>query len=174
MENAADALKIAFAMFVFVIAITVTFSLVSQAKSTADVVLYHSDETNFYEYRGSSNYNRTVSIAEVIPTLYRYYTESVGVTVNLLNGGTYKTYTFDLNNKEDIFIEKSKLTSEADREDNLKKFINDILFVLPKDTKFTEEFVEIPISGIYEYGLDGTELVLSSGGKKVYITYTQQ
>ena len=39
--------------------------------------------------------------------------------------------------------------------------------------KFTEEFVEIPLSGIYEYGSDGTELVISSGGKKVYIIYTQ-
>lgn len=178
MENAADALKIAFAVFVFVIAITLTFLTISQAKSTADVVLYHSDETNFYEYsysKGNSEKNRKVSVSEVIPTLYRYYKESIGITINLKNG---ESYTFDLNNSEYIVQEpgniKSKLTSEADREENLGKFIDKILLKLPVRTEFREEFVEIPISGIYEYGSDGTELVISSGGKKVYITYTEQ
>lgn len=173
MENAADALKIAFAMFVFVIAITITFTLISQAKSTADVVLYHSDETNYYEYSSSSETNRQVGIEEVIPTLYRYYKESVGITVNLKNGSSY---TFDLNsNNETIMLEdKTKLTSNTEREGNLEKFVNDVLLRLSENTRFTEEFVEIPISGIYEYGSDGTELVLSSGGKKVYITYTQK
>lgn len=170
MENAADALKIAFVMFLFAIAITITFSLISQAKSTADTVLYHSDETNFYEHTESSDLeNRKVSVAEIIPMLYRYYEESIGVTVNLKNG---ETYTFDLNNNETVLLEdKVKLTSEADRKANLEKFIQN---KLPKNAKFEEEFVEIPISGIYEYGSDGAELVLSSGGKKVYITYTEQ
>lgn len=73
--------------------------------------------------------------------------------------------------KNGSLIEIKRLTSEADREANLERFIQT---VLPKDTKFKEEFVEIPISGIYEYGSDGSELVLSSGGKKVYITYTEK
>ena len=75
MENAADALKIAFAVFIFVIAITITFTIVSQAKSTADSVFYHRDETNFYEYsysKGDTEKNRIVSVSEIIPTLYRY------------------------------------------------------------------------------------------------------
>lgn len=172
MENAADALKIAFVIFVFIAAIGITFTLISQAKSTADSVFYHSDETNFYEYsKGNSEKNRIVSITEIIPNLYRYYKESIGVIIQLKNGDNY---TFDLNNKEDdIFIQKSKLTSLKDREENISKFINNYLLELPEDTKFTEEFVEIPISGIYEYGEDGTELEISSGGKKVYITYTE-
>lgn len=172
MENAADALKIAFAMFAFALAIMVTFSLVSQAKTTADTVLYYSDETNFYEYHGSNaTKNRIVSVSEIIPNLYRYYEESIGVTINL-NG---QTYIFDLNNNEYIVQEpgneKTKLTSNTERKDNLAKFINTILLV--EDTNYVEEFVEIPISGIYEHGSDGSELVISSGGKKVYITYTE-
>ena len=176
MENAADALKIAFAVFIFVIVITITFTIISQAKSTADSVFYHSDETNFYEYVGSTEKNRKVLISEIIPTLYRYYEESIGVTVNLNYG---KTYTFDLNNSE-YFVDDDdgrhilNGSETFDREKNLEKFINDKLLGLPSYTKFEEEFVEIPISGIYEYGSDGTELAISSGGKKVYITYTQQ
>lgn len=175
MENAVDALKIAFAMFAFALAIMVTFGLVSQAKSTADTVLYYSDETNFHEQTKSSLTNREVSVAEIVPTLYRYYEESIGIIINLK--GHDEPYTFDLNNNETIIqdsgsgVEIKKLTSEADRKANLERFIQT---VLPKDSKFVEEFVEIPISGIYEYGSDGSELVLSSGGKKVYITYTEK
>ena len=41
MENAADALKIAFGLLVFAIALTVIFTMVAKVKSTADVVLYY-------------------------------------------------------------------------------------------------------------------------------------
>ena len=173
MENAADALKIAFTMFIFVIAITITFTFISQAKSTSDAVLYHSDETNFYEYSSSRDENREVSVVEIIPTLYRYYEESIGVTIKLKNG---EIYTFDLNNnKQSILLDdKKELNSKAEIETNLEKFVNVVLLGFPENTKFTEEFVEIPITGIYEYGSDGTELQISSGGKKVYITYIEK
>ena len=171
MENMADALKIAFAIFVFVTAITLIFLLISEAKTTADVVLYHSDRTNFYEHLDSSESNRKVYVSDIIPELYRYYNETIGIIVELSEG---EVYTFDLNNKETILLEdKTKLGSKKDREENLAKFINDILLELPDNTEFEEEFVEVPISGIYERGEDDTELVLSDGGKKVYITYSQ-
>lgn len=159
MENAADALKIAFAIFVFVIAIAVTFSIISQAKSTADTVLYHSDETNFYKHVASGEGNREVSVKEVISTLYRYYKESVSVTINIGN----ESRTFDLANSS------SNINTI---ENELATYIEDKLLDLPKDSIFIEEFVEVPISGIYETGEDNTEITLSSGGKKVYVTYT--
>lgn len=161
MENAADALKIAFAIFVFVIAIAVTFSIISQAKSTADTVLYHSDETNFYEHVASGVGNREVSVKEVISTLYRYYKESVSVTINIGN----KSRTFDLANSS------SNINTI---ENELASYIEKNLLNLPENTIFIEEFVEVPISGIYETGEDNTEITLSSGGKKVYVTYTKK
>lgn len=50
MENASDALKMAFAIFVFVIALTIVFSLISKVKETADAILLNSDKTNYYEW----------------------------------------------------------------------------------------------------------------------------
>ena len=83
-------------------------------------------------------------------------------------------YSFDLKNREYLVEEHENVyKKEFDREENLGKFIDEILLTQLKDKSFKEEFVEIPISGIYEYGSDGTELVISSGGKKVYITYTE-
>lgn len=159
MENAADALKIAFAIFVFVIAIAVTFSIISQAKSTADTVLYHSDETNFYKHVASGEGNREVSVKEVISTLYRYYKESVSVTINIGN----ESRTFDLANSS------SNINTI---ENELATYVKENL--LGKDITFIEEFVEVPISGIYETGEDNTEITLSSGGKRVYVTYTKK
>lgn len=162
MENAAEALKIAFALFAFVLAITVTFSLISQAKSTSDYVLYYSDKTNFYENLTSSTGNRKVLVSEVISTLYRYSDESISITVDLGDKGSR---TFE-----------SSITSDNIEKD-LSIYINEILLntdYVPINAEFEEEFVEVPITGIYERGEDDTEITLSSGKKMVYITYILQ
>lgn len=161
MENATDALKIAFAVFVFVIAITITFSFISQAKNTSDVVLYYADDTNFYDYADSSETNRTVSVAEVISTLYRYYKESTTVTIIIGNKiDTFDLTTSDVNMKE---IQKK-----------LSDYITNNLLSLNNNSKFKEEFIETTVSGIYTSGEDNTNLTLTSGGKKLYVTYTLQ
>lgn len=163
MENAADALKIAFAIFVFVIAITVTFSIISQVKSTADVVLYHTDETNFYGYSNSKEKNRSVSLPEVISTLYRYYNETISVTVELEN----KEYIFDIGRetivKEDGSIDTNntnskKVNTPKEKQQNLANFIK----YLEKeygDKTFTEIFIEAQLGSVYE------------AKEKIYITY---
>ena len=73
MENAADALKIAFAIFVFVLALSITsilFSLISKIKSTADNVLFITDKTNFYKFEtGSFDGGREVGEETVIAAL---------------------------------------------------------------------------------------------------------
>ena len=163
MENAVDALKIAFAVFVFIVALTITFMMISQAKSTADYVLYYSDKTNFYNKLNTKEKNREVSVNTVIATLYRYYNETISVTVDLTNVGK-GSRTFDISNNTSL--DKNAIEKDlADYiETNLKGVTNN----------FIEEFVDAPISGIYETGIDGTEVTLSSGGKKVYITYIAQ
>ena len=177
MENAVDALKIGFAVFVFVVALTVAFSLISQAKSTADTILRHSDITNYYENLKSKNKFREVSVSEVISSLYKYYKESLCVIVKLDSD----EYKFDTSlNKEEIkklydddIIPTNQMPSKTkDIEKMLDTFINDILLRNYADSIFTEEFVEVPYSGIYDVGEDGTEITLSSGSKKMYITYT--
>ncbi len=177
MENAVDALKIAFAVFVFVLAITVTFSVISQAKSTADNVLYYSDETNFYNNLASKEKNRIVSITDVISTLYRYRDELISVTLKLdgeeyiFNSGSETV----IKDNGEIDTNNPKLNSEEDKDKNLKNFINKVLLKkyggIERGTTFKEEFGEAPYSGIYDIGTDGSEITLSSGDKKVYITY---
>lgn len=163
MENAADALKIAFAIFVFILAVTVSFGIISQAKGASDVVLYHNDETNFYQYADSSATNRIVTVSEVISTLYRFAEESVVVTV-VLDDDEYK---FDFNQGD-----YESIDGEEGAKEDLEEFITTKLNSY-YDSKFVEEFVEVPVSGEYQISDDGSEQVtLSSGETEIYITYS--
>ena len=90
MENAVDVLKIAFGVLVFVIALTVAFALLSQAKATSDIMLFASDKTNYYTYSKDADdaEGRIVGADVVISSLYRYYKESVVVRIVDKNGKT--------------------------------------------------------------------------------------
>ena len=71
MENAVDAIKIAFAVMIFVMALSVSMVTLTQVKATSDVVLYAEDETNFYEYQGATGKaaeNRIVGLETIVPT----------------------------------------------------------------------------------------------------------
>ena len=92
------------------------------------------------------------------------------------------TYVFDIGRETIVDKEKLKekygdidrLNTVEQKEYNLSIFIEDIINLLDDDSTFEEEFVEIPISGKYLIGEDGTEVVTSSGGKKVYVKYKKQ
>ena len=83
MENAVEALKMAFAFLTFVLALTVSVIAFSNVKATSDVILYAKDETNYYDYIKDNNVsgraaeNRIVGLETIIPTLYKYYKENV-------------------------------------------------------------------------------------------------
>lgn len=89
MENAVKALEMAFAVMVFVMALSVSMVSFNSAKATSDIVLYAQDETNYYDYQGATGKaaeNRIVGIETIIPTLYKYYKENYTV---VFRQGTY-------------------------------------------------------------------------------------
>lgn len=87
MENAADALKIAFGIFVFMLAVSILFHFSSLVKAVAESKLLETDDTTYYEYYENdtrlvdNNGNRIVTLEDIIPTMYRYSTESAAVTI---------------------------------------------------------------------------------------------
>jgi len=103
MENAVDALKIAFAVMVFTIALTLAISTFSQARETSEAVLFMNDKTNYYSWEDEVNYSedkRIVGIEAIIPTLYRYYKENYTVIFELDDTGTkLPIYCLDTNDK---------------------------------------------------------------------------
>lgn len=88
MENAVDALKMAFGIIVFVIAIALAVSVIGQARVASEVVFHSSDKTEFYEYATENtvtdvtqNGDRIVGIETIIPTIHRYAKEQFAVTI---------------------------------------------------------------------------------------------
>ena len=87
MENAVDALKIAFAVFVFVIALSLAMMMFTQARETADIILQSSDTTRYDEFTELADISENVAIEDdrvvgletIIPTLYKYYKENYTV-----------------------------------------------------------------------------------------------
>ncbi len=84
MENATKALQMAFAVFAFIIALTLFFMVSNQAKAVSDFVLYVTDNTNFLETKEAENAlkeGRKVGMETIIPTLYRYAKENYKVKI---------------------------------------------------------------------------------------------
>ena len=160
MENAVDALKIAFGVLVFVIALTIAFALLSQAKATSDIMLFASDKTNYYTYsnKAENTEGRIVGADVVISSLYRYYKESVVVRVY---DGT--TLIGDFNTETDGGL------SQRERKKRVNDWIETNSDIL--DGTFLETFDEVKKSGEYIVEDDGSELTVQSGQTSIYITY---
>jgi len=101
MENAVSALKIAFAIFVFVLGLTILFGMAGQAREVSRVLIAEADKTTYYEYyRGDDpsiddNGNRIVSFKEIIPALYRYSEENYAVTIIDASGNIIARFDLD-------------------------------------------------------------------------------
>ena len=95
MENAADALKMAAAVLLFVLAISVAIYSFGQVRETADVILdYRDRETVYidgdYYYKGTETEERQVGVDTIIPTITRAYLENYKIVFNGLNNPLYK------------------------------------------------------------------------------------
>ena len=63
-------LKMAFAIFVFIIALSIVFFLLSEIKSQQHSIMFDSDKTNYFAWEtGSLENGRIVGIDTVISTL---------------------------------------------------------------------------------------------------------
>lgn len=169
MENATDALLMAFAVLIFVVALSVTFSSLAQAKSTADVILYYSDRENFQtplkdDAQNIQNGGRTVGVDTVIATISRCIKEKFAVKIIGDKNNNTNEYIFEY----DANIYNTSTIKEG-IEEEYKKFLKNY----NKDDKYIETYVEVTISGETYEGEDGTTLE-ENVGKKIYITYTKK
>jgi len=82
MENATEALKMAGAVLIFVLAISIIILAFGQVRETSDIILSYKDreteyindeENRYYEINTSV---RTVSLETVIPSIFRAYLEN--------------------------------------------------------------------------------------------------
>ena len=97
MENAVEALKMAGFMLLFIIALSITMITLTQAKTTADSLVKNQDRQQSYQYIEvtgdlSKSLSRTVTLADIIPTLYRYAQEDYAVQFYTSSGSPLYIY----------------------------------------------------------------------------------
>lgn len=120
MESASKALEMAFAVFVFVMALGVSISNFSKARQTSEIVIRTADATTYYDYAkydeesGTFKYqngeaysytksgDRIVGLETVIPTVYKYNKENYTV---IFKEGSYdpSTGTYSENGNLEIY-----------------------------------------------------------------------
>ena len=110
MENAVDGLKLAFAVLLLTMALSLTIAFFSKARTTAEMVLRSSDKTVYYDYTSYSipqdtSGNRIVWYETIIPTLYKYDKERYKVT---FKQGNYNETTGELSNVTNLSIYETK------------------------------------------------------------------
>ena len=113
MENAVDALKMAGAVLLFVLAISVAIVSFGQAREAADTILDYKDRETVYIdgnlYYKTTGTERTVGLETIIPTIYRAYIENYKIVFEGINEPIYTLklsgntkiakYTIDLETK---------------------------------------------------------------------------
>ena len=155
MENAVDALKMAFAILVFLIALALTFFLFTKIKETTDTMLWYADRDNFtdYEYESLKN-GREVGVDTVISTLKNYKKQSSYVKIEK-NG---ITQTFD-------YSESSAAAADAK--------IAELLQAGNRRGLYYETIEEITTGGEFYLAEDGTRLQTDPTGEHTrrYIVY---
>lgn len=95
MENAVDALKIAFSALMFVVALSLGISSFSSANEAVKVTMKQQDREIEIEYdhvEPSDNLTRIVGIETVIPTMYQAYRENFVIYFLNKNGQPYPLY----------------------------------------------------------------------------------
>lgn len=142
MENAVDALKIAFAVFIFVIALTLAFSVVGQARATSDTVLALNDKTSLYDYVDESESNaktkdRIVGFETILPTIYRYAKEQYAVTILQADGKPivrYDLYTEGFMGNWDTILKEVRKAGETTTYTEIKNRIAEVDRVIEDET----------------------------------------
>lgn len=111
MENVVEAFKIAFAVLVFSMALTLAIFMFSEARVTADAVLKKSDISAFMEYIELENEDgtmatetREVGLETIIPTLYKYYKENYTVIFRNSDGTMMELYETQTINDNPIVV----------------------------------------------------------------------
>lgn len=125
MDNAVEAMKMAFAMIVFIIALSATMYLLNTAASTSQLLLYYTDESNYLDNIDivgdvSDIRKRKVNVESIIPTLYRYYKENFAVQIYNLSGEMVQIFDVNIEGK----LRRAAGTTLAHRTEEQKALVS--------------------------------------------------
>lgn len=192
MENAVEALKMAGFMLLFIIALSITMINLTQAKTTADSLVKNQDRQQSYQYIEvtgdlSKSLSRTVTLADIIPTLYRYAQEDYAVQFytssgsplyiyesgQIKNGVPVKKNDLDLDTEHWIENGETRYEDWRGNTTKIKQHVDDVVEYLLANYKNSNFEEKLGTTEDYEESQDTNELVpdINKQYKRI-ITYT--
>ena len=161
MENAVDALKIAFAVLMFVMALTLSISSFSSASSAIREITSMRDRETEYTYvNPAQNLTRKVGIETVVTTMYRAFEENIAIYFIKADGTTpidlyYGTDPTTGKTNKDIKITHIDLSKEGFSDNQHKQDHLDIVLGGTKVLENKSQEIQDKYNGklIYEDGL---------------------
>ena len=204
MEDSVDALKMAFSVFAFILALAIVFAMFSQAREVSDIVIDRTDRNYFTEYALADEEKvsgREVGIETIIPTLYRYYKEKFSVDIKT-SGDILERFdeeterlVYTRGDKTDYYLDlypdriswranpnidtQKRITSYIEGKPNIVngtalRKYDDENLKKYKDATFIETFEQKNNGEKKHEGDDGSVIYLIQGTTKLHINYTLQ
>lgn len=160
MENAAEALKMAAAVLMFVMALSVAIVSYGEVRRTADEILDIRDrETEYIDgnfYYETTGTERTVGLETIIPTIYRVYYENYRIvfTGSGIEDTPIYTNISNNSNEERFALDLSYETKIINGNDMQKiRILLNAIFYGEKTTEFDTLYkrrVSLPTKSLYE------------------------
>ena len=157
MENAAEALKMAFGVLMLVLALTLCISSFSQAREAVDSIITIKDRETSYTYLASADDStRIVGIETVVPTMYKAYKENFEVHFLKADGTDLVLYEYQDQNGNTRNI--SKIDLESEEHADSQRAINRLDYILSGTEKGPNDPAKKEVasitggtSGLYQY-----------------------
>ncbi len=128
MENAAEALKMAAAVLIFVLALSITINSFTETRIAATTILEYKDrEYNFDYVEDNGTTARIVGLESIVPTIYKAYKENYKIVFDssVLEDGVYQK--IDETGKPQpinyIDLQKEVLGSDTQKEQFIKALL---------------------------------------------------
>ena len=125
MENAANALKMAAWVLIFVVALSIIINAFGMARQTTDILISYNDNEYYTDYVEQGNTERKVGYETIIPAIYRAYKENYKI-IFLNNDGTPMYFYENKNTKEQINyidLEKQNVGNDTAKEEFIKYIV---------------------------------------------------
>lgn len=122
MENAAEALKMAGAVLIFVLALSIIIFFFGQVRQVSDTILDYRDRETIYidgdYYYETSGTERSVDLETIIPSIFRAYLENYKIAFEGLTTPIYR-----IKDKNGIYIDKYCLDLETKQNTQYKNVV---------------------------------------------------
>lgn len=146
MENAAEALKMAAAVLIFVLALSISINAFGEARQSTQAILNYRDREYDYTYvEENVSTQRIVNAETIIPSIYKAYKENYKIVFKgiepLYEKGSANSISSEKIPVYSIDLERDVLGSDKEKE----KFIQCLLY----GKKYAEDREEFKKSGIY-------------------------